>query len=79
LDNHTVDTPPTGNIGPRETGVRSLGSYWGDGAEQIDMRSGNLNYSIPLIKAMARGWSASFNLTYNSQNWRLDNAGTTAT
>lgn len=74
-----MDTPPTGNIGPRETGVRSLGSYWGDGAEQIDMRSGNLNYSIPLIKAMARGWSASFNLTYNSQNWRLDNAGTTAT
>jgi hypothetical protein len=37
------------------------------------MRSGNVNYSIPLIKARARGWSAGFNLTYNSQNWRSDN------
>src|SRR5580704_4100488 len=73
----TVATPPAGNIDPREIGVRSLGSYWGDGAEQIDMRSGNLNYSIPLIKAMARGWSASFNLTYNSQNWRQDSGSTT--
>jgi len=59
-----VVTPAAGNIDPREVGVRPLGSYWGAGSEQIDMRSGNLNYSIPLIKAMARGWSASFNLTY---------------
>src|SRR5271165_6872857 len=72
----TVVTPPTGNIDPREVGVRSLGSYWGDGSEQIDLRSGNLNYSIPLIKPMARGWSASFNLTYNSQNWRIDENAT---
>ena len=59
-----VTTPAAGNIDPREVGLRPLGSYWGAGSEQIDMRSGNLNYSIPLIKAMARGWSASFNLTY---------------
>ena len=36
----SVATPPAGNIDPREIGVRSLASYWGDGAEQIDMRSG---------------------------------------
>src|SRR5260370_18901691 len=42
------------------------------------MRSGNLNYTIPLIKAMARsGWSASFNLSYNSQNWRQETTTTT--
>ena len=39
--------------------------------EQIDMRSGNLNYSIPLLKAMSRGgWSLGFNLTYNSVSIR---------
>ena len=32
----TVMTPPTGNIDPRKVGVRSLGSYLGDGSEQID-------------------------------------------
>ena len=67
--NITVVTPAAGNIDPRQVGVRPLGSYWGAGSEQIDMRSGNVNYSVPLIKAMARGWGASFNLTYNSQNW----------
>ncbi len=73
----TVVTPPASSIDPREVGVRPTGSYWGGGGEKIDMRSGNLNYTIPLIKAMARsGWSASFNLSYNSQNWRQDPAGT---
>jgi RHS repeat-associated protein len=73
----TVRTPPSGSIDPREVGVRSLGTYWGAGGEQIDMRSGNLNYTVPLVKAMARGgWSASFNLSYNSQNWRQDPGGT---
>ena len=71
--NITVVTPAAGNIDPRQVGVRPLGSYWGAGSEQIDMRSGNVNYTVPLIKAMARGWGASFNLTYNSQNWRWDN------
>jgi hypothetical protein len=73
----SVTTPPTGAIDPRETGVRPTGSYWGGTGEQIDMRSGNLNYTTPILKAMGRGsWSVGFNLTYNSQNWRQDPGGT---
>ncbi|HTS46968.1 MAG TPA: RHS repeat-associated core domain-containing protein [Bryobacteraceae bacterium] len=73
----TVTTPPTGSIDPREVGVRPLGSYWGGAGEQLDMRSGNLSYSVPLLKAMGRGgWGVGFNLSYNSQNWRQDPGGT---
>ena len=57
-------------------GVRSTGAYWGASPEQIDVLSGNLNYTIPLLKAMGRtGWGAQFSLTYNSQNWRQDSGG----
>jgi len=45
-DTFTVNTPPTGAIDPRELGVRPTGSYWGGGGEQIDMLSGNLNYTV---------------------------------
>ncbi len=76
-DTITVTTPPAGAIDPREIGVRPTGSYWGGGGEQIDMLSGNLNYTTPILKAMGRGGrSVSFNLTYNSQNWRQDPGGT---
>jgi RHS repeat-associated protein len=67
--------PPAGSIDPRQVGVRPLGSYWGGAGEQIDMRSGNLNYTMPLIKALGRGgWGVGINLSYNSQNWRQDPA-----
>ena len=57
----------------RRIGVRSTGSYWGGAGEQIDMNSGNLNFSIPLVKALGRGgWSVTFALSYNSQMWRND-------
>ncbi|HLG96093.1 MAG TPA: RHS repeat-associated core domain-containing protein [Bryobacteraceae bacterium] len=73
----TVTTPQSGAIDPRQVGVRPLGTYWGGAGEQIDMRSGNLNYTIPLLKAMARGgWGVGFSLSYNSQNWRQDAGGT---
>ena len=73
----TVQTPPAGSVDIREVGVRPTGTYWGAGGEQIDLRSGNVNYTMPLIKAMGRGgWGVGFNLTYNSQNWRQDPAGT---
>ena len=73
----SVTMPPAGSIDPRQVGVRPLGSYWGGTGEQIDMRSGNLNYSMPLIKAQSRGgWSIGFNLSYNSQSWRQDPGGT---
>ena len=40
------------------------------------MRSGNLNFTIPLLKVKGRGWNVPFNLSYNSQNWRHDSGGT---
>jgi RHS repeat-associated protein len=69
--NPAVVTPPA------RTGVHSLGSYWGAAGEQIDMLSGNLNFTVPLLRAMGRGvWGQTFALNYNSQLWRLDSGGT---
>jgi len=44
--------------------------------EQIDTRSGNLNFTLPLLGGVSRGFGATFVLNYNSQNWRKDSAGT---
>ena len=75
--NITVTTPASGAIDPRQVGVRPLGTYWGGAGEELDMRSGNLSYSVPLLKAMGRGgWGVGFDLSYNSQNWRKDSGGT---
>jgi len=80
--NLTVTTPPAGtgpgappnSFDPRSTGVQPAGAYWGGAGEQIDTRSGNLNFSFPVLKALGRtGWTVPVNLVYNSQNWRLDN------
>jgi hypothetical protein len=73
----TVPAAPAGSTEPRRIGVRPDGAYWGAAGEQIDVRSGNLNYTVPLLKALARsGWSATFALSYNSQMWRNDAGGT---
>jgi RHS repeat-associated protein len=57
-------------------GVRPTGSYWGAAGEQIDLLSGNLSFSIPLLHAQARGgWGVDFRLSYNSQIWRQGTAG----
>jgi RHS repeat-associated protein len=72
----TVAVPGSGS-NPRRVGVRGTGSYWGAAGEQIDLVSGNLNFSLPLVTAKSRGgWSASFMLSYNSQMWRQDASGT---
>jgi hypothetical protein len=69
-------TLPAGSIDARRVGVTPLGSYWGDAGEQIDTRSGNLNYTFPLYTVMGRvGKIATFALNYNSQVWRLRNGG----
>ncbi len=69
----TVTTPPTGQVDPRRTGVRPNGSYWGGSGENVDLLSGNLSYTLPLLKGMGRGgWSVGISLSYNSQNWRQD-------
>jgi hypothetical protein len=58
------------------TGVRPTGAYWGAAAEQIDLWSGNLNFTVPLLKAQSRGgWSTSFALGHNSQMWRQEAGG----
>ena len=68
-----VTTPPSGAVDPRRTGVRATGSYWGGMGESIDTLSGNLNFTLPLVKAMGRnGWAVPIGLAYNSQNWRQD-------
>ncbi|MGE5648368.1 MAG: RHS repeat-associated core domain-containing protein [Acidobacteriota bacterium] len=73
----TVTTPPPTSADPRRVGVRTDGAYWGGAGEQIDVRSGNLNYTIPIIKAIARGgWTVGFSLSYNSQVWRQDSGAT---
>ena len=73
----TTAAAPADTLEPRRIGVQPNGAYWGAAGEQIDMLSGNLNFSVPLIKAPSRGgWSASFALSYNSQSWRQDSGGT---
>ena len=72
LGKPTAKNVPTGpSVDQREVGVRATGSYWGAAGENIDLLSGNLNFSIPLIKAMGRGNSSvTFALSYNSQMWK---------
>lgn len=73
----TVNSPGAGDIDPRRSGVRPDGVYWGAGGAQVDMQAGNLNFSLPLLKAQGRGgWGVTFALSYNSQLWRKDNGGT---
>ncbi len=61
----------------RRVGTSANGSYWGAAGEQIDVLSGNLNFSLPLIRPQGRGWKALFALSYNSQIWR-QSGGTTS-
>ncbi|MEO8595981.1 MAG: IPT/TIG domain-containing protein, partial [Candidatus Solibacter sp.] len=64
-------------LGGYRTGVRPTGGYWGAAGEQIDLLSGNLNYTLPVLKPRSRGgWSAAFLLSYNSQMW-LQSGGVT--
>ena len=71
---HVISSGPT--VDQREVGVRTTGTYWGAAGENIDLLSGNLNFSIPLFKAMGRGSSSvSFAISYNSQMWRQDSGG----
>ena len=69
----SVVTPGPTGVDPRQIGIRPTGVYWGGGGEQIDMQSGNLNYTLPVLQAKSRaGWGASFALNFNSQMWRKD-------
>lgn len=71
-----VTTPATGTIDPRRTGFGTTGIYWGGMGEEIDLMSGNLNFSLPLITAHGRGGAKlPLGLSYNSQQWRNDAGG----
>jgi len=73
----SVTSAPAGAVDPRRVGVRPDGVYRGGGGEQIDTRSSNLNFSIPLLKPLGRGgWGVTFALSYNSQLWRQDGSKT---
>src|SRR5690349_10000163 len=55
--NVTVPSPTTGGglvDDSVQTGVHSKGVHWGALGESIDMRSMNMNYTIPLLKAQGR-------------------------
>jgi len=70
-------TAPSGSIDPRRIGVRPTSVTWGDKGENIDIFSGNLNFTLPLLAAQGRnGTKLGIALNYNSQNWRQDPSGT---
>ncbi|HEY3444428.1 MAG TPA: RHS repeat-associated core domain-containing protein [Paludibaculum sp.] len=72
-----ITTPGAGSFDAHRNGVEPNGTYWGGGSENIDVQSGNLNYTLPLLKAVGRGQtSVQLALSYNSQNWRKDATGT---
>ncbi len=73
----SLTSPPNTAVDPRHQGVSGTGAYWGGGGEQIDMQSGNLNFSVPLVTAQGRtGWKVPVGLSYNSQNWRQEGSAT---
>lgn len=58
---------PAESISPRRVGLRHHGVHWGHAPEKIDLLSGNLNLTFPLIHARSRRASAVAALSYNSQ------------
>ena len=56
----------------RRIGVRRNGAYWGAAPEQIDLLSGNLCFSLPLLTANSRGAKVAVRLSYNSQLWKKE-------
>jgi len=67
-----ISSSPSGSMG-----VHALGAYWGAGSEQIDMRTGNVNFTLPLFKVLGRnGGGVGFALSYNSQLWRKEGSTT---
>ena len=52
------------------TGVRAAGSYWGAGGENIDMVSGNLNFTVGLLNPTNRS-GAKTTIAPNAKSLRL--------
>jgi hypothetical protein len=70
----SVTAPPAAVLttyDARQVGVKALGSYWGAGGESIDLRSGNLNYTMPMVAGQIRGGGkAPVSLSHNTQSWQ---------
>ncbi len=68
-------SPALSNL-PRRIGLPPNVSTWGSAPESLDLLSGNLNLTLPVLSAAGRnGHGASLVLSYNSQNW-MDSGGT---
>ena len=52
------------------TGRSSFGTYWGHSEESINLLSGNLSYTLPLLQLKSRKLSISLHAAYNSQSWK---------
>jgi hypothetical protein len=63
-----------GDLDRSETcGGAGHGELLGGGGEQIDLLSGNLNFTLPLVRPQGRGGTGvTLALNYNSQNWWKD-------
>ena len=51
----SVTTAPANSVDPRQIGMPPTGTNWGGGGENINILSGNLNYSLPLLTAKGGG------------------------
>ncbi|MBI5280355.1 MAG: RHS repeat-associated core domain-containing protein [Candidatus Solibacter usitatus] len=72
----TVVTPAAGTGDSRRVGVKANSPTWGSHGEQIDLFSGNVNFTLPLVTGTRRdGSKVTLGLNYNSQNWRKDAGG----
>jgi len=62
---------------PEGLGSGPLAAYYGSGAEQINLESGDLTLRIPLLPIQGRSSATSptLSLVYNSQLWTWDGAG----
>lgn len=68
-------TTPAGFSGvistlPRQVGLPVSASTWGSAGESIDLLSGNVHHTYPLLTATGRGgYSVPLVLSYDAQNW----------
>jgi RHS repeat-associated protein len=73
----TATTLSPSNLRPEGLGKSPLAAYYGSGPELVNLESGNLVLSFPLIPIQGRtgGTSPGLQLVYNSQVWSRDASG----
>ena len=53
--NFSATAGPVGTVDPRQVGLPALSTNWGGGGENVNILSGNLNFTLPLLTAKALG------------------------